>query len=339
MKIFAGLVYWAALLRQEGESALARMWRLSEPLRYWINYPWKVGNFPFSIATLTLGLLVLLMAVVFSRYLRRFVEGRMAHHKHLDPGVQFTILRLVHYFIMAVGLMVALRIAVQADFTSLAVAFTALSVGIGFGLQFIAGDIASGFIILFERPVRVGDFVTIPGPDGKLTEGLVRSINLRTTVVMTNDNVASVVPNSKIVNQNFLNWSYRERRVRLAVEVGVSYEADPEHVTRTLLRAAEGVQFVLEEPKPTVQFMDFADSSLNFRLLVWTDRPRRHLPVKSAIRYNIHRLFKEEGIEIPFPQRDLNLRGGTLRLDGRGRLEDGGGEDAEDAVAENARGR
>lgn len=309
-------IYGAAfgLLLWQEENVLQRLWRLSEPVRYWINYTWKVGNFPFSIATLTLGLLVLLAAVAVSRYLRRFIEHRMAHHKHLDPGVQFTILRLVHYVVIAIGLIVALRIGVEADFTSLAVAFTALSIGIGFGLQFIAGDIASGFIILFERPVRVGDYITIPGPDGKLTEGLVRSINLRTTIVMTNDNVASVVPNSKIVNQNFLNWTYnRERRVRISVPVGVSYDADPDHVTATLLRAVEDVQFVLDEPKPTVQFMDFADSSLNFRLLVWSDKPRRHLLVKSAIRYNIHRLFKEEGIDIPFPQRDINIRGGSLR--------------------------
>ena len=296
---------------------MQRLWRLSEPLRNYINHPWTVGNFPFSIATLTLGLLILLFAVFVSRYLRRFIEGRMARHKHLDPGVQFTILRLVHYFVITVGVIVALRIAISADFTSLAVAFTALSIGIGFGLQFIAGDIASGFIILFERPVRVGDFITIPGPDSELTEGRVRSINLRTTVVMTNDNVAAVVPNSKIVNQTFLNWTFRERRSRLSIPVGVAYGSDPEHVKRTLLRAAEGVQFLLAEPKPSVQFMKFGDSSLDFRLLVWTDRPRRHPAIKSDIRYNIFRLFREEGIEIPFPQRDINLRGGALRLDAR----------------------
>ncbi len=309
------LVLW------QEENVLQRLWRLTEPLRHYINFKWELGNFVFSIATLTLGLLVLFAAFVFSRYLRRFVEARMAHHKHLDPGVQFTILRLVHYFIMAVGAIVALRIAISADFTSLAVAFTALSIGIGFGLQFIAGDIASGFIILFERPVRVGDYVTIPGPDGELTEGMVRSINLRTTLIITNNNIASVVPNSKIVNQNFLNWSYnRERRCRLSIPVGVSYDADPEHVTRTLLRAAEGVQFLLAEPKPSVQFMEFGESTLDFRLLVWTDRPRRHLPIKSEIRYNIHRLFKEEGIEMPFPQRDLHVRDVAPGLDGRAGL-------------------
>lgn len=320
----------AAWLWQGDENVLQRLWRMSEPLRFYVNYTWKVGNFPFSIASLTLGLFIVIAAVLVSRYLRGFVERRMSRHKHLDAGLQFTILRLVHYLIMTVGVFAALRIAIEADFTSLAVVFTALSIGIGFGLQFIAGDIASGFIILFERPVRVGDYITINGPDGKLTEGRVRSINLRTTIVMTNDNVASVVPNSKIVNQNFLNWTFRERRTRVSIPVGVSYDSDPEHVTQTLLRAAEGVQFLLEEPKPNVQFLEFADSSLNFRLLVWTDKPRRHPSIKSAVNYNIARLFREEGIEIPFPQRDINLRSGALRLDPRGRLLSAGGDGAEE---------
>ncbi|HYE14642.1 MAG TPA: mechanosensitive ion channel domain-containing protein [Pyrinomonadaceae bacterium] len=313
----------------QDENSLQRLWRWTEPLRTYLNFPWKLGNFVFSISTIVIGLVILLVAAAVSRYLRSFIERRMARHKHLDPGVQFTILRLVHYAIVAIGIVTALRVAVGADFTSLAVVFTALSVGIGFGLQFIAGDIASGFIILFERPVRVGDFVTIPGPDGKLTEGRVHSINLRTTIVMTNDNVASVVPNSKLVSQNFLNWSYRERRSRISIHVGVSYDSDVEKVTRTLLRAAEGVQYLLAEPKPSVQFLEFGDSSLNFRLLVWTDRPRRYPQIKSAINYNIRRLFLEEGIEIPFPQRDLHLRDGSLRL-GRGARELFAGDDEEE---------
>ena len=326
----------AAAVWQGDENVLQRLWRLSGPVRFYVNYTWKVGNFPFSIASLAFGLVIVFAAVLVSRYLRGFVERRMARHKHLDPGVQFTILRLVHYLIMTVGVFTALRIAVEADFTSLAVVFTALSIGIGFGLQFIAGDIASGFIILFERPVRVGDYITIPGPDSKLTEGRVRSINLRTTIVMTNDNVASVVPNSKIVNQNFLNWTFRERRTRVAVPIGVASDSDVDLVTRTLLRAAEGVQFLLDEPKPSVQFMDFGDFDLKFRLLVWTDRPRRHVSIRSQINYNIARLFREAGIEIPNPQRDINLRSGALRLDPRAGLlaageeyEDGGaGEEA-----------
>ncbi|HZT59194.1 MAG TPA: mechanosensitive ion channel domain-containing protein [Pyrinomonadaceae bacterium] len=325
-------------LFQGNENVLERIWRMTEPARFYINYTWKIGNFPFSIATLVLGVIVLLIAVIFSRYLRSFMRTRMERHKHLDPGVQYTILRLVHYAIMIVGIFAAFRLAFDADFTSLAVIFTALSVGIGFGLQFIAGDIASGFIILFERPVRVGDFITISGPDSKLTEGRIRSINLRTTVVMTNDSVAAVVPNSKIVNQNLLNWTYPERRTRISIPVGVSYNSDAEKVTETLLRAAEGVQFVLEDPKPSVQFLEFGDSSINFRLLVWTEKPRRHQLIKSAINYNIYRLFGEAGIEIPNPQRDINLRSGTLRFDADARTltADGNGQpesDAEGATA------
>jgi small-conductance mechanosensitive channel len=299
----------------QDENVLQRLWRLTAPLREYINRDLKLGNFAFSAMSLVEGAALLFLAVLVSRHLRAFVERRLSRHKYIDPGVQYTVLRLVHYVIITIGVMLALRVGFQADFTSLAVIFTALSVGIGFGLQFIAGDIASGFILLFERPVRVGDFVTIPGPGSKPTEGRVRSINLRTTVVMTNDNIAAIVPNSKLVNQNFLNWSYRERRSRISIHVGVSYDADVDHVTRTLQRAAEGVQFLLEEPKPSVQFLEFGDSALQFRLLVWTDRPRRHQFIKSAINYNIRRLFLEEGIEIPSPQHDITLRGGTLRFE------------------------
>jgi len=181
-------------------------------------------------------------------------------------------------------------------------------------LQFIAGDIASGFILLFERPARIGDFVTITGPDSRITEGRVQSINLRTTSVLTNDRITVIVPNSKLVNDNLVNWSYADRRSRISVPVGVSYNSDVDLVTDTLLRASENITNVLPEPKPSVQFLGFGESSLDFRLLVWTDRPRRHPQIKSDINYRIWRLFKEAGIEIPFPQRDLNLRSAELRL-------------------------
>lgn len=328
----SSIMWW-----QADENVLERMWRWTGPVRYYVNFRWQLGNFVFSAATLALGLAVLFVAVLVSRYARAFLERRMTARR-LDPGVQYNVLRLVHYFVMVVGVVSALRVALAADFTSLAVIFTALSVGIGFGLQFIAGDIASGFILLFERPVRVGDYVTITGPDGKLTEGRVRSINLRAAIVATNDNIAAVVPNSKLVNQTFLNWSYREGRsahVRVSVYVGVSYEADVEVVTRTLLRAAEGVQFVLEEPKPSVQFLEFGESALNFRLLVWTDRPRRHPAIKSDINYRIRRLFNEEGIAIPNPQRDIYLRGGSLSIDPRAGL--AAGEDDGAAAPQRAR--
>ncbi len=298
-------------------------WWQQESLRRWIERIWydyinsklEIGDtVKVSIASLCLGLGLLLIAMILSRSLRRLLERRLAAHKHLDPGIQYTILRLVHYAVISIGVLFALKTALNVDLTTLAVVFTALSVGIGFGLQFIAGDLASGFILLFERPVRIGDFITITGPDSKFTEGRVQSINLRTTVVVTNDHIAAIVPNSKLVNQNLINWSYGERRSRISIPIGVSYNSDVDLVTQTLLRAAEGVNYVLTEPKPSVQFLRFGDWSLDFRLLIWTDRPRRHPQIKSDINYRIRQLFKEAKIEVAFPQQDLNLRGGPLQI-------------------------
>lgn len=282
--------------------------------RDYINYPFRVGTFEIRISNLVIGIAIFAAAIIVSRSVRSLMERRMAARANLDPGIQYTVLRLIHYLVITLGILFALKTAFNLDLTTLAVVFTALSVGIGFGLQFIAGDIASGFILLFERPVRVGDFITISGPDSKLIEGRVQSINLRTTIVMTNDHIAAIVPNSKLVNQNLLNWSYRERRSRISIPIGVAYDSDVELVTETLLRAAEGIEHVMEEPKPSVQFLNFGDYSLNFRLLVWTNRARRHPQIKSDINYRIQRLFKEAKIEIPFPQQDLNLRGGSLKF-------------------------
>src|ERR1043165_2448947 len=294
-------------LWQGGESVVTRIWS-------YINHKFTIGNFEVSLASLVIGIVVLVVAIIISRAVRSFMERRMAARVRLDPGIQYTVLRLIHYLVITLVILFALKTAFGLDLTTLAVVFTALAVGIGFGLQFIAGDLASGFILLFERPVRVGDFITISGPDSKLTEGRVQSINLRTTIVITNDHIAAIIPNSKLVNQNLINWSYGERRSRISIPIGVAYDSDVEQVTKTLLRAAEGVEFLLEEPKPSVQFLSFGDYSLNFRLMVWTNRPRRHAKIKSDINYRIHHLFKEAGIEIPFPQQDLNLRGGAIQL-------------------------
>ena len=166
-----------------------------------------------------------------------------------------------------------------------------------------AADIAAGFILLFERPVRVGDRITIESDEGD-----VQSINLRTTVVITNDRIAIIVPNSKLVSQRVVNWSYGDPRARVAIPVGVSYNSDIELVTNTLLEAAKGVQCVLDDPGPTAQFLKFGDSSLDFRLLVWTSEPRRHVQIRSDINYRIADLFRERGIKIPFTSQEFVLK-------------------------------
>ncbi|GAC1396245.1 MAG: mechanosensitive ion channel [Pyrinomonadaceae bacterium] len=293
---------------QEKENVFEKLWS-------YINHQFKFGNFEISVTSLALGIGVLFIAVIASRGLRNFLDRRFERHPNIDQGLRFTLLRLTHYIIFGAGLLFAFRLAFNADLTTLAVLFTALSVGIGFGLQFIAGDLAAGFILLFERPVRVGDFIKAGESEGKPIEGLVKSINLRTTVVLTNDGIAVIVPNSKLTNQNLINWTYENRRARISVPIGVAYDSDVNLVRETLLRAAKGVKFVLEEPAPSVQFLQFGDSSLNFRLLVWTDRPRRYPQIKSEINYRIHQMFNDANIEIPFPQQELRLRDVPSSLD------------------------
>jgi potassium efflux system protein len=280
--------------------------------RFWhdyLNYPFTFGNHDIRISTFVAGILIFILALLGSRAFSKLIERRIARRQYIDPGIRYTVARLTHYLILALGTLYALKLGFDLDLTSIAVLFTALSVGIGFGLQYLASDIASGFILLFERPIRVGDRVTI-GTD----EGDIHSINLRTTIVMTNDRIAVIVPNSKLVRDRVVNWSYGDPRARLSIPIGVAPASDVELVTKTLLRAAEGVSDILLQPETKVQFLKFGDSSLDFRLLVWTNKPRSHAQIRSDVNYNIEKLFREADIEISSPQFEVRLRGGSLAL-------------------------
>src|SRR5258708_4854636 len=270
----------------------------------YINYPYRIGNISVSVTSFVTGVAVFVLALAVSRTFRVVIQRRIAKRTHIDPGLQYTIVRLVHYLIITLGVIYGAKAAFALDLTSIAVVFTALSVGIGFGLQYIAADIASGFILLFERPIRVGDRITI-GED----EGDVQSINLRTTIVSTNDRIAIIVPNSKLVSQRVVNWSYGDPRARIAIPVGVANDSDIKLVTDTLLEAAKDVEYVLKDPPPLVQFLKFGDYSLDFRLLVWSNQPRRHVQIKSDINYRIERLFRERGIKLPHPTQEFVLSG------------------------------
>ncbi len=284
------------LLWQNGFDLVKRGWN-------YINQPFSFGRIQLSLGSVVIGLLVLVVTFSISRTATALLEKRMAKRSNIDPGLRYTITRLVRYLLVTGGILLALKQAFGIDLTSIAVVFTALSVGIGFGLQYIAADIASGFILLFERPIRVGDRITIAEDEGD-----VQSINLRTTIINTNDRVSIIVPNSKLVTQRVVNWSYGDPRARIAIPVGVAYGSDVQLVTETLLKAVEGVENVLDDPPPKVQFMEFADSSLNFRLLVWTRQPNRRPQLRSNINYRIDRLFRENNIQIPFPTREFVVR-------------------------------
>lgn len=290
------------LLLQDAQ-ILARVWA-------YLTRQFTFGRITVSVSSVIVGTLVLLFTIFIARWASTLLERRLANRRHIDPGLRYTICRLARYIVTAVGALVAMRQAFAIDLTSIAVIFTALSVGIGFGLQYIAADIASGFILLFERPIRIGDRVTI-GDD----EGDVQSINLRTTIVTTNDRIAIIVPNSKLVSQRVVNWSYGDPRARIAIPIGVADDSDIERVTATLIEAAHGVQNVLTDPKPRVQFLQFGDYSLDFRLLVWTNQPRRHVQIRSDINYRIAQLFRERSIKIPYPTQEFLLKGVPRNLE------------------------
>lgn len=261
------------------------------------------GRITVSISSVIIGLIVVILTILVARWSSALIERRIANRRHIDPGLRYTICRLVKYVIITVGILVALKQAFAIDLTSIAVIFTALSVGIGFGLQYIAADIASGFILLFERPIRIGDRITI-GED----EGDVQSINLRTTIVATNDRIAIIVPNSKLVTQNVVNWSYGDPRARIAIPVSVADDSDVDLVTETLAQAARKVTNVLPDPQPEVQFLKFGEYSLDFRLLVWTNLPRRHMQIRSDVNYRIAQLFRDRAIKLATPTQELRLR-------------------------------
>ena len=286
----------AMLLFQENGHLLSRIFD-------YLTQKFTFGQITVSAASLAIGIMVVALSVLASRTSFSLIEHRLAKRRYIDPGLRYTIAQLVKFVLLTVGLLFALKQAFAVDLTSLAVVFTALSVGIGFGLQYLAADIASGFILLFERPIRIGDRITI-GDD----EGDVQSIGLRTTIVNTNDRIAIIVPNSRLVTQRVVNWSYGDPRARIPIPVGVATDSDIDLVTETLLEAAKGVDNVLTDPPPSVQFLKFGEYSLDFRLLVWSRQPRRHVQIRSDINYRIDRLFRDQGIRIPYPTQEFLLK-------------------------------
>lgn len=268
--------------------------------------------FKLSILSILLMVLVLFIAAIVSRYARRLLEKHILKGFHIDAGFQYTLLRLAHYLIIGAGLLYALKVGFSVDLTGIAVMIGFLSVGIGFGLQYISADTLSGFILLFERPIRVGDRLKV-----EEIEGRVQSIRIRSTTLITNDNITVIVPNSDLVRNKVINWSLSDK-VRIRIPVGAAYGSDVDKVTMALIEAARNVKAVLDDPPPGVHFTGFGDSSLEFELLAWINQPHKHPQIRSQIRYQINRLFREQEIEIPFPQRDLHLRSGAIQMSQNG---------------------
>jgi len=187
----------------------------------------------------------------------------------------------------------------------------AVGVGVGFGLQNIASNFISGLVILAERPITIGDRVEVAGIAGQ-----VEHIRARSTVIRTNDNIMMIVPNTKIIDSPVTNWTYGDRRVRFRIPVGVAYGSDVARVRDLLLAVADENPDTLKEPAPRVFLQQFAENSIDFKLVVWSSemsaRPSRY---RSDLNFAIEKKLREAGIEFPFPQRDLHIRGGVLKVE------------------------
>ena len=218
----------------------------------------------------------------------------------LQKGIQASITTLSVYGIWLFGLMIGLNV-IGIDTATLTVAFGALGIGIGFGLQSIVNNFISGLILLFERPIEVGHVLEINGIWGQ-----VETINVRSTVIRTFDNSAIIIPNSDIISNQVTNWTFQDARMRRAIRVGVAYGSDPKFVEQTLYEIAQGHPRVLTDPAPMVHFSDFGDSALIFILRFWTLLDYG-VPTETDIRVEIDRVFKEQHIVLAFPQLDVHL--------------------------------
>ncbi|BBA70758.1 mechanosensitive ion channel family protein [Geobacter sulfurreducens] len=267
----------------------------------------KLGGSPVTLWAIIQ--LVVLVALLFylSGKLRTWIVEQFLTRTRMELGARQATGSIIRYTIIAVGFIVILQTA-GIDLTALNVLAGAVGIGVGFGLQNIVNNFVSGIIILFERPIKVGDRIVVG-----TVEGDVIHIGGRSTTVVTNDNITIIVPNSKFITENVVNWSHNERKVRFRIPVSVAYGSDVHLVERLLLEVAAANPDVLEKPPPAVRLMEFGDSGLNFELRAWsTTLIHRRGLLTSALNYGIYKVFTENGIEIPFPRRDIRiLKGGV----------------------------
>jgi small-conductance mechanosensitive channel len=295
---------WLASVSLKAKTAYIRVADLADVTLF------SVGETPVTGGDIIRALLILLVAMLLSRGIRHAIKRVAGSESSGTQASLYTVSRLTHYAIVIFAVFIALS-SIGLDFGNLALVAGALSVGIGFGLQSIVNNFVSGLIILFEHTLRVGDYIEL---DTGLT-GTVKSINVRSTLINTNDNIDIVVPNSEFVTTRLTNWTLGERILRVRIPFGVTYGSDKELVKQAAMEAAAEVSYTLTNMKgrePDVWLTEFGDSSLNFLMLVWVNRQgaKRPTRTRSAYLWALETKLHEYGIEIPFPQRDLNLRSG-----------------------------
>lgn len=277
-----------------------------------IPLSWSQALPGVNLSLLQVFLLVGLLMVVFwiSSRTKRFLFTRFLAQSGLDRSLQYAISQLVANVVLIVGIFIVLE-NTGIHLGALTVFAGAVGVGVGFGLQNIASNFISGLVILAERPITIGDRVEVAGVAGQ-----VQQIRARSTVILTNDNIAMIVPNTKFIDSPVTNWTYADPRVRFRVPIGVAYGSDVNKVRDALIAAAREHAATLSDPPPTAYLEKFGDSSIDFELVAWSmemsNRPRRY---KSDLNFLIEKHLRAAGIEIPNPQRDLHIRSGVLKVE------------------------
>lgn len=262
----------------------------------------RIQDTPVTLLSLFIFVLVLIGFSFMASFVKRMLNNRILPRFIHDSGLRYTLSRMSQYLIVIIGVFVSFQF-LGIDLTGLAVIFGFLSVGIGFGLQNITSNFISGLIVLFERPISVGDRVSVNN-----VEGDVQEINIRSTTVKTLDNISIIVPNSQFVSQDVINYSHGDPTYRLAIDVGVSYGSDLDLVLKALKEVADESDHVLKQPPYDIHLRSFGESAWNMKLLAWIADVKQKYAVQNELNQAIVRKFREYDIEIPFPQRDINFR-------------------------------
>jgi len=277
------------------------------PLQRMMSFPiFHLGDTTITFWLIVIAILILLAIVYASRLVQAYFDYRIYPTFGIDPGLGYAINTVIKFTSLGIGCLIALNI-LGINLRFLLVFAGAIGVGVGLGLQNMAANVISGFTIIFGGKIRKGDWIEVEAMMGEVTD-----IYLRATKVRTRDNIEYLVPNSNIISNTMVNYSLSSPLIRIELSVGVSYNADPHQVEKILLSAAENEPLVDKIHKPAVRFVEYADSSINFELLVWIDvrkTPRRK--VRSNLYFVIFEELAKAGIEIPFPQRDVHIRSGV----------------------------
>ncbi len=293
-------------LRDAASGVARRGWGdIQELLQF---QPLQAFGIEVTIGGMITAVLAILAAMALSALLRRALRRYGERYANANQAALYTVSRLLHYLLLVVGILLAFDLA-GVPLGKFTVFAGAIGVGLGFGLQAIFSNFISGLILLFDRSLKVGDFVELEGD----IRGNVRAINIRATRITTNDNIDVLVPNSEFVTKRVVNWTHASVNRRVRVPFAVAYGVDKELVKKAALEAAARVPFTLAtegEKRPQVWLVNFGDSAVEFILAVWLteEAARRNAAITAAYLWELDTALKAHGIEIPFPQRDLNLR-------------------------------